>query len=222
MRETDPVEPVRESSPPAEGRREGGSKLRARLDAVDGGRPEPGAPVTWQEEETVDVRGSAAADGPGRAEAFAEASPPRQELTEAERAAIEDYSGTGYLDLNSGLREGSVSPEQRARAEAISAGLAKLPPFEGEVYRGADIDPQIGERYRAGAVVTEDAFTSTSRTLPFEGNTYWTIQSRQGRDISAISRLPEDEVLFDRGSRFRITQNFVFDGNRFIEMEEVD
>jgi hypothetical protein len=72
--------------------------------------------------------------------------------------------------------------------------------------------------------VTEAAFTSTSRSQPFEEkNTYWAIQSRSGKDISSLSKYsPEEEVLFDKGSRFRIVDNFTHDGVRYIAMEEVE
>ena len=65
------------------------------------------------------------------------------------------------------------------------------------------------ERYAPGAIVTELAFTSTSRggvdPQYADGNIEFVIYSHSGKDISGISpKSSEREVLIPAGARFRV------------------
>ncbi|MBW4031254.1 MAG: hypothetical protein HIU88_01155 [Acidobacteria bacterium] len=63
------------------------------------------------------------------------------------------------------------------------------------------------DKYVPGAVVKEDAFTSTSSDpgQAFAGNTRFFIESFHGKDVAAWSSVKsESEVLFDKGTSFDV------------------
>jgi hypothetical protein len=122
-----------------------------------------------------------------------------------------------------------LDESQQARVDALNRALEKLPPHSGLVYRGTDLPPEVLAQYQPGAVVTEDAFVSTSvdpavaRSPAFAGNVEFRIVSETGRDISSLSLIShEQEVLFPSGKQFyvitRTTDPLM--GTTIIEMAE--
>jgi hypothetical protein len=90
---------------------------------------------------------------------------------------------------------------------AMSAALAKLAPYGGTVWRACDLDASQATTYRVGDVVMEPAFVSATRDAQryAPGPTTFAIASRNGKDISTMSKFPQDaEVVFDRGSLFLV------------------
>jgi hypothetical protein len=131
-------------------------------------------------------------------------------LDEADHAAIEDYTGAGYLKINTYLRQRAAGlveadADLDARAAAVSRALSKLPNHEGIVYRGGSLSDEMLSHYQVGTAVVHDAFTSASADSPFAGNVQFTIFSRTGKNIAKDSRLTrENEILFDKGATFRV------------------
>nr|WP_269749662.1 ADP-ribosyltransferase [Nocardia fusca] len=77
--------------------------------------------------------------------------------------------------------------------------------------------PEVLAQYQKGAEVTEAAFTSTSKN-PAGANSLWPevsnvemqIISKTGKDVSGLSKSPEEmEVLFRSGTPFTVTERFV-------------
>jgi hypothetical protein len=104
----------------------------------------------------------------------------------------------------------ATPPEVRQRIEALSSALRKLPDHIGWVHRGANLTPGQLARYRPGAVIREQPFTSTAVVAEdrFAGNTHFIIRSYSGRDVATYSQVPaEREVLFDRATRFKVMEN---------------
>ncbi len=123
--------------------------------------------------------------------------------------ALRGYTSDDYRDLNTALR--TKKPEDLARLDSYlktaASGLNQLPPYQGQVYRGTTLSDEVLAKYKAGEVVTEDAFTSTSASSQsqFPGNVNFVIQSTKGRDISFLSELPhEKEILFGPGTKFKV------------------
>ena len=150
-------------------------------------------------------------------------------LTTEHLSALNNYTGLGHEDLNDALRTGTLDASQQARVDALNRALEKLPPHSGLVYRGTDLPPEVLAQYQPGAVVTEDAFVSTSvdpavaRSPAFAGNVEFRIVSETGRDISSLSLIShEQEVLFPSGIQFyviaRTTDPLM--GTTIIEMAE--
>jgi hypothetical protein len=150
-------------------------------------------------------------------------------LTTDDLTALADYTGPGYADLNSALRSGTLDASQHARVEALNAALEKLPSHSGPVVRGTNLPPEVLERYQPGSIVTESAFTSTTRnpavaqSPAFAGNVEFRILSSTGRDVSSVSMYPsEQEVLFPAGSKFYVLDRRLdpLTGRTIIEMLE--
>jgi hypothetical protein len=148
---------------------------------------------------------------------------PEVKLTTAEEDAIKDYSGSAYVQLNSHLRAGAPMPSSLTDLSSnLSSALSKLPDYKGMVYRGTTLDDAALAKYVQGKVVTEDAFTSSSTTRPFPGNTQFTIFSSSGKEISGLSSIPtEDEVLFNKGTHFQVLSKGVKNGVNLIILKEV-
>lgn len=146
----------------------------------------------------------------------------------ADVAALREYTGPAFRDINPYNRGVPMPPDKAAhleeRSQAISRALAKLPPYEGRVFRGGTFDDDVLARYRVGAVVTEDAFTSTSKIGGFRGNTRFEIASVNGRYIAPYAEprfRHQEEVLFDRGTRFVVLAHDVENGQHVVIMREL-
>lgn len=107
--------------------------------------------------------------------------------------------------------------------------LDRLPAQRGvEVYRAINLTDAQLSRYRdhVSEMIAEPAFISTSRLpmLPsFPGNTFFSIRSESGRDISSYSLHPgQQEILFRRGSQFRVVDFREENGRYFVALEEVE
>lgn len=154
---------------------------------------------------------------------------PLHPLNSDDLAALAHYTGPGYKDLNSALREGALEASQQARADALNKALEKLPPYEGTVVRGTNLPAEVLEQYRPGEIITESAFTSTSmdhavaQSATFAGNAEFRILSTTGRDVSSVSMFPDEhEILFPAGSKFYVVNKIVdpHTGKTIIEMIE--
>jgi ADP-ribosyltransferase exoenzyme len=132
-----------------------------------------------------------------------------QGIPTEELVAIRGYSSEGYLPINKALRgrDPALLREYEPYIGAAKSGLEKLPDYEGTVYRGTYLDPNLLAAYHPGAVVTERGFTSTSASpaSSYGGNAQYFINSRHGKDVSQVSASPKErEVLFPPGTKFQV------------------
>lgn len=131
-----------------------------------------------------------------------------QSIGVTDRAALADYTGSGHAEINTALRgDAPIDKDIEDRASALSSALAKLPNHRATVTRGVTLTPAQISRYTPGSIITERAFTSSSSNpaKAFGGNAIFTIYSKSGKDVHALSAFPyEAEVLFDRGTRFYV------------------
>ncbi|HEY4414490.1 MAG TPA: ADP-ribosyltransferase domain-containing protein, partial [Verrucomicrobiae bacterium] len=98
----------------------------------------------------------------------------------------------------------------------------KLKSYEGTVDRGSTLTSEQLDDYQVGNVVTEKAFTSASRTIPFPGNVAFTIESINGKRIARYSsHKAETEVLFDQGTQFEVLSRDFVDGVWKIKLREL-
>lgn len=112
-------------------------------------------------------------------------------------------------------RNQPLSAEEAAFADNLTEALSKLPDYTGIVQREIPTDTvtqlnKIAAKYPKGQVVTEGAFTASTRgsNEGFTSNLTISIMSRHGKDISGFSAAPEQlEVLFNKGTRFLVLEN---------------
>jgi hypothetical protein len=136
------------------------------------------------------------------------------DIADADRAALQDITGSGHVELNRTLSQGSIEDVERVatRVNAVSRALEKLPAHEGTVMRGSGgnlTDAQIAE-YEPGEIRVEDRFLHSSVDPEvadgiFHGNVVWAIESQRGREVEQHSAVPgEKEVMFDKFARFEV------------------
>lgn len=139
----------------------------------------------------------------------------RQMLTADDRRALSFYTSPArnYEELNDALRDGTIDRVQAVAADsaAVTRALRKLERCNDVVYRGVEngVNQSILDRYTPGSLVIDNAYTSATRDprKEFGGNVLWTIKSTTGRIIGSMSDVPdEDEVLFDRFSKFKVLE----------------
>jgi hypothetical protein len=146
-------------------------------------------------------------------------------ITDDQMVAIQGYTSQDYLAVNKVLRQPEANPEQTAKlagyVASIRGGLANLPSYEGEVFRGTAMSERIwGMWQRAhaeGGTVSDAAFSSSSKdeqvAEDFLAKTrdttkvpvFCRILSRTGKQVEFLSRTAnEAEVLFNTGAKFKI------------------
>lgn len=150
----------------------------------------------------------------------------------AETFSVERYSVDFYTDINFYLRNGGEPKEEffERYRKVMNSGLDKLESYNGTVYRGADLSPELINKYKkaaqTGEPYTENYYLSTSKSekRAFERNTIYEIKSKNGKQIEELSYFShEKEVLFKEGTQFKILKVYVDENiNRnVIEMEEI-
>lgn len=147
-------------------------------------------------------------------------------LSGDDAAALGDYTGAGYREINESLRgNAAMTSDTKERADAISKALSKIPDRPGPVFRGTTLSQEQIASYVPGAVHSEAGFTSTTSDskAAFPGNTLFLVISKHGKDVSPYSQYAESEVLFDKGADFLVTSNFYSpqEGKQVIVMMEV-
>lgn len=157
-------------------------------------------------------------------------------LTEDEEAAILAYKSGGSYLLNAKLREGVALDEYEQKiVDGLDKALAKLPTYEGKVYRNIQFDGfgdgEARKSFVAGHIIDDvvryPAYTSTSTEIdgyPLDGNfvVRFEIESTSGRNMEGYGNNSESEVLFPRKARF-VVDNIVYDskGTPTIYLTEV-
>ena len=135
-------------------------------------------------------------------------------LHPTESVAINRYTQSSYYEqINRTLRSSSPVPTEETRELilVLASALNKLPGFEGTLFRGAVLSPEVLARYVPGETIEEAGFLSTSRSKSFAAKraaTLFVIDSNgMGKDIASMSRFPrEEEVLFLPHSRFKVIE----------------
>ncbi|MBF0548695.1 MAG: hypothetical protein HQM08_29975 [Candidatus Riflebacteria bacterium] len=154
--------------------------------------------------------------------------PESQNLTIDERIALFTYTTQYFALINSILRNGTEKEKQLLSplVTRISSALKKLPSFKGMTIRG--IKSFVGfEEYKVGQIVTEKTFTSTTNDPKSEISTAFSfvlhITSKTGKALGGLSGHPEEsEVLFDKGTRFQITDRKDTQDKVIVTMVEVE
>ena len=148
--------------------------------------------------------------------------------------AIHLYTDHMYKYINPVLRDGDLFDAYSDFIHALCSGLNVLPNYEGEVIRVVNLPNDVLDSYQVNSIVTEKAFMSSSadktgtdvfRTnTDKQYNTIFYIYSFSGKDISQISKWPnEKEILFRAGTNFRVTNRvdpYFFSKTTYIWLEE--
>ena len=154
----------------------------------------------------------------------------RHSLTEAERVSLIAYTNTEDLDwngaaLNAALRSGNPCAAMQSYRDTLTDALAKLPAGPRCVVRRTTLPKTVLGQYQVGGVVLHAGFTSASEsrfTDWRDPHLFW-IDSTTGKQISRYSAVSNgQEVLFEAGTKFRVTSCLPLNGNRVnFELREI-
>ncbi|MDE3964542.1 ADP-ribosyltransferase domain-containing protein [Glaesserella parasuis] len=130
-------------------------------------------------------------------------------LTEEEGLAIYAYTTNLYRKINTKMRNGKLTPKDTGFIAVLQTGLSRLPSFEGITYRRIkELKGFDFTRYKKGSVITESAFTSSSKKeslTRFGEYVVFEIYGKNGKSITRLSKYPyQYEVLFNENSRFLV------------------
>ncbi|MBP3920833.1 MAG: hypothetical protein J6D28_04635 [Bacilli bacterium] len=156
------------------------------------------------------------------------------DFTNKEKHAINKWGGINSYFINDYLRKNAELPTDanglnlKEISDNLSSALNKIPAYEGKVYRSIPLEGEaltdFLNRYQEGNVVTEDAFTSASVGEVYDDgwNVQLEIQSHTAKDTTELFRKEEHEVLFDKGSKFKVLEVDTSDPNKIkIKAEDV-
>jgi hypothetical protein len=149
--------------------------------------------------------------------------------TQKDSDMLLDYTdGAGSTELNGALRDGKLTDAQKFRVDGVNDALDKLPNHQGWVTRRVNSDevpPEYLKSLQEGNTVTEDAFTSSSKSpkAAFQGDVEIRVYSKTGKDISQYAQSTsqrEEEVLFKSGTPFNVLKRFEENGKLIIVESE--
>ena len=152
------------------------------------------------------------------------------DLSNDEQYAINSYTSSESYIINEALRNDYELDERLQKIiDNLDSALAKLPKYEGKLqtrslqFYDEDILKEFLENYYIGAEITNNQFIST--TIGDIYNPDGQIQmlilnGKNGVDLTSFNK-EEMEVLYQRGSTFKVINVKKSDGKTYIILEEV-
>lgn len=134
-------------------------------------------------------------------------------LTSPEIAIVRAYTGNSHAVINEYLRlkrDESYSMYELVKNSSIvlSSALNKLPSYTGKVIRRTNLNSETLNHLLFNDIIQFDEYlsaTKSTRDVHNDKPYRIIIHSKHGKLIDFLSGLPaEEEVLFDKGSRFKI------------------
>nr|DAX56305.1 MAG TPA: minor capsid protein [Caudoviricetes sp.] len=151
-------------------------------------------------------------------------------LTLNQKSAIMKYIGSDSYKINEALRNGTnLTQDQKEWVKLLDEALEKIPIYEGQVTRSLSFQLQGKEAleeflkpYIIDNEIIYPAYTSATIGDMYNpsGEVQIVIISKTARNITTINKL-EQEVLFERGKKFKVLQRIEIKGKHFIQMEEL-
>lgn len=132
--------------------------------------------------------------------------PRADRLSTEELIALHTYTQSDYVKINDELRgKRPMTTFTRTITDLAVQGMNKLPEYDGRVLRGTNLPLGKDKACVRGAIIVDAGFTSTSAGGPFPGTHQFVIKSKGGRDISFLSKHPQEkEILFPPNHQFKV------------------
>ena len=151
-------------------------------------------------------------------------------LTLNQKSAIMRYIGSDSYKINEALRNGiNLTQDQKEWVKVLDEALEKIPVYEGQVTRSLSFQLQGKEAleeflklYNIGNEIEYPAYTSATigETYNPSGEVQLTIISKTARNITTLNK-GEQEVLFERGKKFKVVTRYDTSKIHYILMEEL-
>lgn len=149
-------------------------------------------------------------------------------LNDDEILAINQYISSDFYSINEKLRTGTKLIEiEEKMCYNLDSALDKLPNYKGNVTRSLILNDTDLERFlvehEIGNEVTYNAYTSTTKGERYnpDGNVeIYIFNAIKGKDISQFNK-SEQEVLYKRGTKFRVVKKELIKNTYYLLMEEI-
>lgn len=151
-------------------------------------------------------------------------------LTLNQKSAIMRYIGSDSYKINEALRNGiNLTQDQKEWVKVLDEALEKIPVYEGQVTRSLSFQLQGKEAleeflklYNIGNEIEYPAYTSATIGEIYNpsGEVQLTIISKTARNITTLNK-GEQEVLFERGKKFKVVDRYDTSKIHYILMEEL-
>ena len=151
-------------------------------------------------------------------------------LTLNQKSAIMKYIGSDSYKINEALRNGTnLTQDQKEWVKLLDEALEKIPIYEGQVTRSLSFQLQGKEAleeflklYNIGNEIEYPAYTSATIGEIYNpsGEVQLTIISKTARNITTLNK-GEQEVLFERGKKFKVVDRYDTSKIHYILMEEL-
>lgn len=151
-------------------------------------------------------------------------------LTLNQKSAIMRYIGSDSYKINEALRNGTnLTQDQKEWVKLLDEALEKIPVYEGQVTRSLSFQLQGKEAlekflkpYIIDNEIIYPAYTSATigETYNPSGEVQLTIISKTARNITTLNKR-EQEVLFERGKKFKVVDRYDTSKIHYILMEEL-
>ncbi|QPR69594.1 minor capsid protein [Lysinibacillus macroides] len=154
--------------------------------------------------------------------------PVDEELTEEETRAINQYISSDSYKLNDKLRNGlPLDKQDVVLVNHLDTALQKMPKYEGDLSRSLyfysnDELNNFMSSHMLGSIVMYNEFISTTKgdIYNFDGQVQlYILDSANGRNISHFNE-GEQEILYERGSKFKVESIEEINGIYHILLEE--
>lgn len=150
-------------------------------------------------------------------------------LTSDEQAGLLRWVSGDSYKLNATLYGGQKPTELLEKTmNELDTGLVKLPRYNGKVQRSVDLSGEELSNYLwqfepGSNYVPLEYLAFSKSTAPYNGDAKVQLvisHATQGHNLGAFN-LSEGEVLYERGSSFKVADTYMDDANRFIiELED--
>lgn len=155
----------------------------------------------------------------------------KPDLTLEERRAVTDYVSPAAYVLNDNLRNGyPLTEQQQTIVDNLDKALDKFPLYtDAEPLNRSllfmyqeDAEKFVSDALEKGYIQEKSYASSTQHGVyNSEDNVRMVIKkSHSGRQLNGFSLDTENEVLFKRNTKFIVTDAYVKDGKRYIEVVE--
>ena len=170
-----------------------------------------------------------------------------KELTEKQKDCINDYTNTGFFNINKYLGTGKVfrhldaaneqtEDEIKGGIKCLKNALSDIPNYEGKTYRGDTIKIKNLDDFKNNLdnnYLEFKSFLSTTRdsnqaqifgglTRKNEYPVIYNITSKKGKFIADYSKFKEEkEVLFIPNTRFNVLDWTDFNGRLVVDLIEI-
>lgn len=149
-------------------------------------------------------------------------------LSEKEQYAMNKYISSDFYVVNEKLRNGiDLSDDEKEMVNNLDKALNKIPRFDGIVTRSLELNEEqlnkFLKQHEIGNIIEYPAYTSTTTGERYNriSNVELYINSKNGRDIRKYNS-KEQEILFKRGSLFRVKETEKIKDTYHILLEDIN